>query len=52
MPAPLVKEILQQVDFDLSDSDNNAFRQLAKDFEVSAQAMAFRLANLGYLQLP
>jgi len=51
MPAEKVKQELQKTNFDLSDETDKALKKLANDFEVSTQAMAFRLANLGYLQL-
>jgi Zn-dependent peptidase ImmA (M78 family) len=49
MPEGLVREALAELDFDLGDEDGTALEDLAKQFQVSRQAMSFRLANLGLL---
>ncbi len=48
MPTKLVLEEIQKQDFDLTDEE--ALNALASKFEVSIQAMSFRLANLGILK--
>ncbi len=47
MPEPLVREALASNGIDLA--DEMALFTLAETFEVSAQAMTFRLVNLGIL---
>lgn len=49
MPEALVREALTELDFDLGDEDGVALNRLAEQFQVSRQAMSFRLANLGLL---
>jgi|SRR5919202_769625 Zn-dependent peptidase ImmA (M78 family) len=48
MPKPLLLDYINRVNFDLSDGEN-LILELATSFEVSTQAMAYRLANLGVL---
>ena len=45
MPANLVRDEIEQHDFDFADED--ALNSLARKFQVSAQSMAYRLSNLG-----
>jgi Zn-dependent peptidase ImmA (M78 family) len=45
MPKYLVEEEVEKLNFDLGSDD--ALKTLAKRFNVSTQAMAYRLANLG-----
>lgn len=47
MPAPLVSQAIAELHVDVSDED--ALDELAKRFQVSRQAMSFRVANLGIL---
>jgi Zn-dependent peptidase ImmA (M78 family) len=47
MPDFLVEKIIQNCDLDLSAEDS--LKELADKFEVSSQAMAYRLSNLGFL---
>lgn len=49
MPADLIKDHIRAHKFDLTDSESTALKELAGKFKVSTQAMAFRLANLGFL---
>jgi len=51
IPEDFVKEELTKFDFDLSDVENIALIKLSEKFDVSLQAMSFRLANLGLFQL-
>jgi Zn-dependent peptidase ImmA (M78 family) len=48
MPKTLLAASLQKLKFDLADDED--LIELAKTFEVSTQAMAYRLGNLGLLQ--
>jgi Zn-dependent peptidase ImmA (M78 family) len=48
MPGKFLKRDLQQGE-DLLDEEG--LRKLAKQYEVSVQALTFRLANLGYIRL-
>lgn len=53
MPPAWIKKALQRLEgrgIDLADDADVGVRQLAHEFGVSAQAMMFRLINLGYLQ--
>ena len=50
MPSRLVQKAVKSHAFDLGD-DRGALIELATLFEVSTQAMSFRLANLGLLEL-
>src|SRR5574343_470703 len=47
MPKSLLIREIQKLPFDLADEDENVVVKLAQKFEVSTQAMAFRMANLG-----
>jgi Zn-dependent peptidase ImmA (M78 family) len=47
MPMRLLKEDLEGTELDLTDDET--FRSLAKQYGVSAQALAIRLTGLGYL---
>lgn len=47
MPSDLVRSELERIVIDLADESSLA--SLAENFQVSRQAMSFRLANLGYL---
>jgi len=47
MPAKLVHEAIRELQVDLADDDEVEI--LAKRFQVSRQAMSFRLANLAHL---
>lgn len=47
MPAQFLERDLRNKNFDLLDDD--AVRVLASQYQVSAQALTFRLANLGYV---
>ena len=49
MPACLIKNAIEELEFDLADED--ALTELAGSFEVSSLAMSFRLINLGYLSV-
>lgn len=49
MPEALVRGALAELHFDLADEDGTALNRLAEQFQVSRQAMSFRLANLGFL---
>lgn len=49
MPQNLIKEQVQRQELDWA--DGNVLNDLASLFEVSVQAMSFRLANLGHLEL-
>lgn len=52
MPKMLIEKHIKDELFDLTAEDkDNTLKTLAKEFKVSQQAMAFRLANLGYLDL-
>lgn len=44
MPSSLVLEEVKKINFDLA--DDSSLRKLANKFNVSTQAMSFRLANL------
>jgi Zn-dependent peptidase ImmA (M78 family) len=46
MPKHLLMKEIEKVPLDLADDDNDGILELAKKFEVSTQAMAFRIANL------
>lgn len=48
MPKALLVDIVNKAGFDLSDEEN-LISNLAITFQVSTQAMAYRLANLGVL---
>lgn len=49
MPADfLIRDLSQMESIDLS--DDNALKELAKRYQVSAQALAVRLAALGFVQ--
>jgi Zn-dependent peptidase ImmA (M78 family) len=45
MPAAMVRKAIAQLEVDVADED--AIDELAKQFQVSRQAMTFRIANLG-----
>ena len=47
MPKSLLIREIQKLPFDLADEDEDVVSKLAQKFEVSTQAMAFRMANLG-----
>ena len=49
MPRHLVETLLQSQHLD--PGDDGSLNRLAEEFEVSALAMSFRLANLGFLKL-
>lgn len=52
MPAKFLKHDLSKIKkLDLLDDNNLALTELAKRYEVSIQALTFRLANLGYIRL-
>jgi Zn-dependent peptidase ImmA (M78 family) len=52
MPARFLQKDLEQIAaIDLNDENEDAVAELAKRYGVSAQAMMFRLANLGYVKL-
>ena len=52
MPEKLLSKDLQWVDLDLLDEEGGKILQsLAKKYAVSIQALTFRLANLGYIEL-
>lgn len=48
MPRALLMEYVHRTSFDLS-GEGEVIQQLANDFNVSSQAMTYRLANLGVL---
>jgi Zn-dependent peptidase ImmA (M78 family) len=50
MPASFLESDLQGRDLDLFD-ESDILIKLAKKYKVSVQALTFRLANLGYIQL-
>jgi Zn-dependent peptidase ImmA (M78 family) len=50
MPADMIRNAVNQKDFDFG--DELALESLAQKFNVSTQAMAYRLANLGLFELP
>ena len=50
MPAAFLKEDLLGKDVDLI-GDSAFLQRLAKKYDVSVQALTFRLANLGYITL-
>jgi Zn-dependent peptidase ImmA (M78 family) len=50
MPAAFIAEDLRGRDLDLFD-ESEYLQKLAKKYKVSAQALTFRLANLGYVTL-
>lgn len=49
MPRHLVKREYARYSFDPFDVNNDDMEKMAKSFNVSKQAMAIRLSNLGYL---
>lgn len=49
MPAPWVRQAFLQQPFDLTDDDG--LRSLAERFQVSTQAVSYRLGNLGLLEM-
>lgn len=49
MPRPSVAEAFLEQPFDLTDDEG--LRKLADKFEVSTQAMSYRLSNLGLLKM-
>lgn len=49
MPAKFLERDLQNFNSDLM--DDNALSELAEKYNVSVQALTFRLANLGYIEL-
>lgn len=49
MPEALVRTALNHTSFDLADENATTLDELARQFQVSRQAMSFRLANLGLL---
>ena len=52
MPSKFLHEDVQRIKkLDLLDDNLGAFAQLAAKYEVSTQALTFRLANLGYVRL-
>lgn len=53
MPTRFLEDSLRLGSYkiDMTDNSNSGLSQLAKDYGVSVQAMAYRLANLGYLDL-
>jgi len=50
MPAKFLRRDLEEGE-DLLDENENGLRKLARQYEVSVQALTFRLANLGYVRL-
>lgn len=50
MPAPFIKHDLQAT-LRSGSMDEDIIESLAKSYRVSVQAMTFRLANLGYIEL-
>jgi Zn-dependent peptidase ImmA (M78 family) len=50
MPAKFLKKDLEGKSFDLL-ADTTLLDGLAKKYQVSTQALTFRLANLGYIRL-
>ncbi len=50
MPAEFLTRDLEGQDLDLL-GDNDFLEKLARKYEVSVQALTFRLANLGYIKL-
>lgn len=46
MPRSVIKEEIASLGFDLADDEDDALYKLVTKFEVSKQAMSFRLANL------
>ena len=52
MPKILLKKQIADIPFVFTDAPEfSKIQKLARDFDVSTDAMAFRLANLGYLTL-
>ena len=49
MPQKFLERDLQNFNSDLMDED--ALSELAKKYQVSVQALTFRLANLRYIEL-
>lgn len=50
MPVQFLARDIQDVDVDLFE-DSNLLVNLSRKYKVSVQALTFRLANLGYIQL-
>lgn len=46
MPKNMVLREVQKFHFDLAGEDENMIKKLADKFEVSTQAMTYRIANL------